>query len=84
MRNTGKPSDPNTKKMVKGLEYYWCDHHGWCSHKTSECKKPETGMYHPDNPLNKDKTSKDEPNLGNRNGRAVSAFSALLGRKTIT
>ena len=80
LKNVGKPSDPNTKKIVNGVEHLWCDNHSWCSHKTCDCRKPKTGILHPENPNNKNGNGGSQPGGGNRNGRAVTAYSALLTR----
>ena len=80
LKNVGKPSDPNTKKIVNGVEHLWCDNHSWCSHKTCDCRKPKTGILHPENPNNKNGNGGNQPGGGNRNGRAVTPYSALLTR----
>ena len=81
LKDVPKPSDLSTKKVVDGLDYYWCDNHGWCSHKTPDCKKPETGSLHPKNPHYKGGSGGgSNSGGGNRDGRAVRAYEALLDR----
>jgi hypothetical protein len=38
-----------------GIKYYWCDHHGWCRHKTSSCSTEKNRQV-----INKHKKEKKE------------------------
>ena len=78
LRNKPKPSNPDHKEVVRGMEFYWCDNHTWCSHKTPDCKKPDTGINNNSN--NNSNSNGNGGGRGDRNGRRVSAFTSLIQR----
>jgi hypothetical protein len=75
LQNEPKPSDPNKKITVQGREYKWCDTHKWCAHITTECRDLTSGGNKGGNTDGNNKSQE-----GNRNGRAVQAYNALLSR----
>jgi hypothetical protein len=74
LRDEPKPGDPNKKITVKNFQYYWCDTHKWCSHVSKECNNPTSGSPSDGN------SGGDSNSQGNRNGRAVKAYNALINR----
>jgi hypothetical protein len=84
LQNEPKPSDPNKKITVQGREYKWCDTHKWCAHITTECRDLTSGGNSSGNATGATgATGANGANAsqgGNRNGRAVQAYNALLNR----
>ncbi len=84
LQNEPKPSDPNKKITVQGREYKWCDTHKWCAHITTECRDLTSGGNSSGNATGATgATGANGANTsqgGNRNGRAVQAYNALLNR----
>ncbi len=74
LKDEPKPSDPNKKITIKNFHYQWCDTHKWCSHVSKDCRNPSSGSPSVSN------SGGDTSSQGNRNGRAVKAYNALISR----
>ena len=73
LEKKGRPSDPTKPLTIKGVDYYWCDgHKAWGKHTTAACNKRKSEKASE----SQDKTSK--PSDGDRKGRLVKAFAALV------
>lgn len=42
--NEGEPRE----KMVNGVQYKWCNQHGWCKHTTDQCKNIKSSQQQED------------------------------------
>ena len=83
LRNVPKPDNPNQSKMVRGKEFFWCDNHSWCGHKTVACENPDDEPSNNGN--NNSNSNGNGGGRGDRNGRRVSAYTSLIqrGRETL-